>query len=180
MSVLFRIVYAAHANGTHHKLALDALNHMQRRDADDWRRVFLKHVGKYLDGAKAPDVTFKDFKNHVLHVGDDYWGGAPEKVEEWYATTVTALRAGEWEAAAYAAGVLSHYYTDPVMPFHTGQTEAENAIHRATEWEHQSLVQCLARPRRATVRCHHHHAARRRRLVEGNDPRRRRNGTSPV
>ena len=134
MSALFRIVYAAHANGTHHKLALDALNHMQRADAETWRRVFLKHVEKFLEGSKAPDKTFKDFKNHVLHVGESYWGGAPEKVEEWYGTTVEALRAGNWADAAYAAGVLSHYYTDPVMPFHTGQTEAENAIHRATEW----------------------------------------------
>lgn len=134
MSLLFRIVYAAHANGTHHKLALDALNHMGRGDAEAWRRVFLKNVGKYLEGSKAPDNVFKDFKNHVLHTGDTYWGGAPEKVEEWYGKTVVALRAQQWEEVAYAAGVLSHYYTDPVMPFHTGQTEAENAIHRGTEW----------------------------------------------
>lgn len=134
MSALFRIVYAAHANGTHHKLALDALSHIERPDAEEWRRVFLKHVEAYLEGSKAPDKTFKDFRNHVLHVSDDYWGGAPEKVEEWYRTTVEALRAEKWQDAAYAAGVLSHYYTDPVMPFHTGQTEAENAIHRATEW----------------------------------------------
>jgi predicted flap endonuclease-1-like 5' DNA nuclease len=134
MSALFRIIYAAHANGTHHKLALDALNHMQRPDAEAWRRVILKHVDKYLEGSKAPDNVFKDFKNHVLHVGENYWGGAPEKVEEWYGTTVTALRSGAWETAAYSAGVLSHYYTDPIMPFHTGQTEAESAIHRATEW----------------------------------------------
>lgn len=134
MSALFRIIYAAHANGTHHKLALDALNHMQRPDAEAWRRVILKNVEKYLEGSKAPDNTFKDFKNHVLHVGDNYWGGAPEKVVEWYSRTVDALRAGQWPDAAYAAGVLSHYYTDPIMPFHTGQTEAENSIHRATEW----------------------------------------------
>ena len=134
MSLLFRIIYAAHANGTHHKLALDALNAMQGPNADAWRKVFLKHAGKFLEGSKAPDTTFKDFKNHVLHVGENYWGGAPEKVTEWYQTTVAALQAGQWEDAAYAAGVLSHYYTDPVMPFHTGQTEAENSIHRATEW----------------------------------------------
>ena len=134
MSALFRIIYAAHANGTHHKLALDALNHMQRPDAEAWRRVILKNIEKYLEGSKAPDNVFKDFKNHVLHVGENYWGGAPEKVEEWYAATVAALQAQNWPEAAYAAGVLSHYYTDPVMPFHTAQTEAENAIHRATEW----------------------------------------------
>ena len=34
----------------------------------------------------------------------------------------------------YSAGVLSHYYTDPIMPFHTAQSEAESAIHRAVEW----------------------------------------------
>ncbi|OYW84575.1 MAG: hypothetical protein B7Z22_10370, partial [Hyphomonas sp. 32-62-5] len=29
---------------------------------------------------------------------------------------------------------LSHYYADPIQPFHTGQTEAEGVIHRAVEW----------------------------------------------
>ena len=134
MSALFRIVYAAHANGTHHKLALDALRHLRRPDAESWRRVFLKHVALYLEGSKAPDVSFKDFKNHVLHVGDKYWGGAPEKAEAWYGHFVAALTAGKWADAAYAAGVLSHYYVDPIHPFHTGQTEAENSIHRAVEW----------------------------------------------
>jgi hypothetical protein len=134
MSALFRIVYATHANGTHHKLALDGLDAMPRADKEDWSRVFLKHVECYLEGSKAPDVTFKDFKNHVLHVSENYWGGAPEKADEWYRRTVAELKACNWPEAAYAAGVLSHYYTDPVMPFHTGQTEAENAIHRATEW----------------------------------------------
>lgn len=134
MSPLFRIVYATHANGTHHKLALDALDAMSRPDADDWTRLFLKYVERYLQGSKAPDVTFKDFKNHVLHVAENYWGGAPEKVQEWYNRTVFELKASNWPDAVFAAGVLSHYFTDPLMPFHTGQTEAENAIHRATEW----------------------------------------------
>lgn len=134
MSALFRIVYAAHANGTHHKLALDGLRAMTRSDAEAWTKVFLKHVEKFLEGSKAPDNSFKDFKNHVLHVGEKYWGGAPDKVEEWYGKTVAALQARDWELAAYSAGVLSHYYTDPAMPFHTGQTEAENSMHRAVEW----------------------------------------------
>ena len=30
--------------------------------------------------------------------------------------------------------MLSHYYTDPLQPFHTAQSEAENNIHRAAEW----------------------------------------------
>lgn len=134
MSLLFRIVYAAHANGTHHKLALDGLRTLQGPQSGAWTRLFLKHAERFMVGSKAPDDTFKDFKNHVLHVGEAYWGGAPEKVVEWYGTTVTALKEQRWEDAVYAAGVTSHYYTDPIMPFHTGQTDAENAVHRATEW----------------------------------------------
>jgi hypothetical protein len=134
MSLLYRIVYAAHANGTHHKLALDALARVQSANSERWQNLFLKYAKRYLEGSKAPDNTFKDFKNHVLHVRDDYWGGAPEKAQEWYGELLKALRGQAWSDAAYAAGVLSHYYIDPIQPFHTGQTEAENAIHRACEW----------------------------------------------
>lgn len=134
MSLLFRVIYASHANGTHHKLALDALQRLARADADAWQRLFLKHIDLYLDGSKAPDNTFKDFKNHVLHVRDGYWGGAPEKVASWYAHLVEALAQRDWAQAVWCAGVLSHYYTDPIHPFHTAQSEAENNIHRAVEW----------------------------------------------
>lgn len=134
MNLLFRIVYAAHASGTHHKLALDALQHLQCAEADPWQRLFLEHAKLYLEGSKAPDKEFKDFKNHVLHTRDGYWGGAPEKVRSWYQHLVEALSQQDWQTAVYSAGVLSHYYTDPLQPFHTGQSEAENNIHRAVEW----------------------------------------------
>lgn len=134
MSLLFRIVYAAHANGTHHKLALDALKRLTSPDAERWRRLFLKHAETYLTGSKAPDKEFKDFRNHVLHVEDNYWGGAPEKAAQWYDRFVTALKDHSWDEAAYCAGVLSHYYTDPIHPFHTAQSEEESNIHRAVEW----------------------------------------------
>lgn len=134
MSLLFRIVYAVHAKGTHHKLALDALRHLQSEHAERWQRLMLQQHEPYLYGSKAPDTVFKDFKNHVLHVRDGYWGGALDQVEHWYAKLIAALKSESWEQAAYAAGVLSHYYTDPIQPFHTAQSEAENNIHRAAEW----------------------------------------------
>lgn len=134
MSLLFRVIYAAHANGSHHKLALDALQRLARADAEAWTRVFLKHAKLYMEGSKAPDTEFKDFKNHVLHVEDGYWGGAPEKCESWYRNLVAALKEHNWPEAVWCAGVLSHYVVDPIHPFHTGQTEAENNIHRAVEW----------------------------------------------
>jgi uncharacterized protein DUF4332 len=134
MHPLFHIVYGAHANGTHHKLALDALRHLSCKDADYWQRLFLANARLYLEGAEAPDDDFKDFENHVLHTRDGLWGGAPEKVQSWYQHVVEALAGEDWPTAVYCAGVLSHYYTDPLQPFHTAQSEAENNIHRAVEW----------------------------------------------
>ena len=134
MTLLFRVLYAAHAKGTHHKLALDALHHLECEGAEAWRRMFLKHATVYLQGSKAPDDEFKDFKNHVLHVRDDFWGGAPGKARSWYMHLVEALQRQDWQTAAYCGGVLSHYVTDPIQPFHTAQSEAENNIHRAAEW----------------------------------------------
>jgi uncharacterized protein DUF4332/zinc dependent phospholipase C len=134
MHLLFSIIHAAHAHGTHHKLALDALGRLEGPEREAWQRLFLKHADLYLEGAKAPDRDFKDFKNHVLHTREDYWGGAPQKVVSWYQHLVEALAQADWQTAVYCAGVLSHYYTDPLQPFHTGQSEAENNIHRAVEW----------------------------------------------
>lgn len=134
MSLLFRVIYAAHARGTHHKLALDALTELRNPQAEGWQRLFLKHAALYMEGAKAPDDEFKDFKNHVLHVEDGYWGGAIDKSQSWYGHLVAALTSEDWPQAVYCAGVLSHYYVDPIHPFHTGQSAGENNVHRAVEW----------------------------------------------
>ena len=133
-STLFNVIFAWKCSSTHHKLALDALNQMQGTAAANWRDLCLANVGGYLQGAKAPDDQFKDFRNHVLHVRDGLWGGAITSTGLWYNETVSALKAQDWKAAVYNAGVLSHYYSDPLMPFHTGQSEAEGIVHRAAEW----------------------------------------------
>ena len=134
MGLLYSILYAAHANGTHHKLAMQALKRLETEQAEAWRRLFLREATHFLTGSKAPDVKFKDFKNHVLHVGDGDWGGAREAAAKWHRETVTQLREGAWPAAAYAAGVMSHYLSDPLMPLHTASSTDETAIHRAAEW----------------------------------------------
>ena len=133
-STLFNVLFAWKCSSTHHKLALDALNHIRGDAADNWRNLCLANVETYLDGSKAPDNKFKDFTNHVLHVRDNHWGGAVKATQKWYAATVESLRAKKWTDAIYNAGVLSHYYTDPIQPFHTGQCEAEGIVHRAAEW----------------------------------------------
>ncbi len=134
MNLLFRVIFACACTNTHHKLAMDALCHLRCRRARRWQNLFLKYHKLYLKGAKAPDVKFKDFRNHVLHVRDDNWGGAPRAARQWYDRTVESLRQEDWPEAIHAAGVLSHYYMDPIQPFHTGQSQAESNIHRAAEW----------------------------------------------
>ena len=134
MSLLFTIVRAAHANGTHHKLALDALTELQCPEAEAWRRLFLKNAELYLTASKLPDNEFKDFKNHVLHVRENYWGGAPERAQHWYGELVENLKCARWTDAVRDAGILSHYLVDPFQPLHTGQCDAENAVHRPIEW----------------------------------------------
>jgi hypothetical protein len=122
MSLLYAVVFASRCRSNHHRLAVDALRHLQSADAEHWRTLLLHYHDEYLKGAKAPDEVFKDFKNHVLHVRDGDWGGAVEACEEWYRRTVRALAAKDWRQAAWSAGVLSHYYVDPIQPFHTHQT----------------------------------------------------------
>jgi predicted flap endonuclease-1-like 5' DNA nuclease len=134
MSLLYAVVFASRCRSNHHRLAVDALRHLRCEAAEDWRNLFLHHHDDYLKGAKAPDDEFKDFKNHVLHVREGEWGGAIEACNEWYRRTVRALQAKDWKQAAWSAGVLSHYYVDPIQPFHTHQTEEEGVIHRAVEW----------------------------------------------
>lgn len=134
MSLLFKILFASAARSTHHKIALDALRHLRLPDAQQWMDVFLRYHVAYLEGAKAPDNDFKDFKNHVLHVHDGYWGGAIAAAQKWYEKTLVAMKSHDWDDAAYSAGVLSHYFTDPLMPLHTGQSEDEGPVHRAVEW----------------------------------------------
>jgi predicted flap endonuclease-1-like 5' DNA nuclease len=134
MQLMFKLIAAAHARGTHHHLAIDGIEKLGGDDAVAWQRVFIKHAAELVRGAKAPDEEFKDFKNHVLHPRDGFWGGAAEKACEWYQALVERLREREWPAVAWSAGVLSHYVTDPIHPFHTAQSEAENTIHRALEW----------------------------------------------
>jgi predicted flap endonuclease-1-like 5' DNA nuclease len=128
-----RLVLDSVCRSNHHRLAVLALTHLTGEEAGAWRNVFLKHRTSYLDGAKAPDELFRDFRNHVLHVREGDWGGAREAAREWYRRTVRALQQEDWAHAAWCAGVMSHYVVDPIQPFHTHQTEEEGVIHRALE-----------------------------------------------
>jgi hypothetical protein len=131
---LVSILRAAHCRSTHHYFAVDALPLVQ---TDPGRRLvshLLRHHDRYLAGAQDPDRRFRDFQNHVIHVTDGYWGGAPRVAHQWYDRLQRYLRGDRFGDAAHAAGVLSHYFTDPLQPLHTQQCEREKILHRPIEW----------------------------------------------
>lgn len=134
MDLLYSLIYRSCSSSTHHKFALDGLSRISSSSPSAWRRLFLYHHADYLRGAKDPDTRFRDFKNHVLHVYEDCWGGAIEASTKWYRIATQAFREEDWAHGVYASGVLSHYVTDPLMPFHSAQNDEENNIHRACEW----------------------------------------------
>lgn len=133
-NLLLTMLRAAHCRSTHHHFAIDALPLVGTGAGSRFVGHLLRHHRRYLTGAKDPDTRFRDFQNHVIHVDDGYWGGAPRVAHQWYDRMQRYLRTDRWSDAAHAAGVLSHYFTDPVMPLHTAQTPIEKVLHRPIEW----------------------------------------------
>ena len=131
---LLTILRAAHCRSTHHHFAIDALPLVSTDAGQRLVGHLIRHHQRYLAGAKDPDTRFRDFHNHVIHVDDGYWGGAPRVAHQWYGRLQKYLRQDRWSDAAHAAGVLSHYFTDPIQPLHTGQSIQEKVLHRPIEW----------------------------------------------
>lgn len=146
MDLLITLLRAAHCRSTHHFFAVDALHHLNTAKGYALGTVLLGEHAQYLTGAKDPDKKFRDFRNHVVHVADGHWGGATKAARRWYGTLIEALDENRWSDAAYAAGVLSHYYTDPLMPLHTAQSKRESVVHRPLEWSvtksYERILQC--------------------------------------
>jgi hypothetical protein len=134
MSLLLHLVFRTVCRTTHERIAVDALRHLRCADAERWSDLLLTRYQEYLAGSEAPDRRFKDFQNHVLHVGDQYWGGAPQEASRWYGRVVDALRRREWGEAAFAAGALSHYFAEPFMPLNTACSEEDTKVRQPLEW----------------------------------------------
>ncbi len=133
MRTLLTILRRAHCHPTHHRFAIDALSLMQTAAGKRLARLIARHHDRYLTGAIDPDIRFRDFQNHVIHVTDGYWGGAPRVAHSWYDRLQRYLRSNRFSDAAHAAGVLSHYFTDVMQPLHTETCQKERVLHRPIE-----------------------------------------------
>ncbi|MEM9646066.1 MAG: DUF4332 domain-containing protein, partial [Planctomycetota bacterium] len=116
MNPLLTILRAAHCRSTHHFFAVDALPLVQTGAGKRLVSWLMRHHDRYLTGAKDPDTRFRDFHNHVVHVADGYWGGAPRLAHQWYERLQKSVRERDFSEAAYAAGVMSHYFTHRSTP----------------------------------------------------------------
>ena len=52
MSLLYAVVFASRCRSNHHRLAVDALRHLQSPDAEKWQNLLLHYHDDYLAGAK--------------------------------------------------------------------------------------------------------------------------------
>jgi hypothetical protein len=131
---LWSIIRNAYCSRTHHYLAIDALALVQSEAGRRLVGHLLRHHRRYLIGSTDPDERFHDYHNHVVHVSDGSWGGAPGAAHQWYDRLLRYLRTDRFSDAAHAAGVLSHYFSDPFQPFHTQSSELGAILHRPFEW----------------------------------------------
>ena len=134
MHPLIPILRASRCLSTHHYFVLDALPLVQTDAGMRLVRLLLRHRDRFLTGAIDPDLRYRDYQNHVIHVGEGYWGGAPRVAHSWYDRLQRYLRTDRFGDAAHAAGVLSHYFTDVLQPLHTGVCDRERFLHRPIEW----------------------------------------------
>ncbi len=143
MNPLQQIVRAGHARATHQRFAMDALPLVQTDAGKRLARWLLRYYGQYLRGAIDPDTRIRDFQNQVIHVQDGFWGGAPRVAHAWYDRLQRYLRERRFSDAARAAGVLSHYFTDPIQPLNTAYSPAEEVMHLPFQWSIQRDYQAI-------------------------------------
>lgn len=134
MNRLIHILRKSHCHRAHHRLAIDALTEIQTAAGLRLARLVARNYPHYLRGSIAPDVEFRDFKNHVILVSQQNWGGATHLADFWYRKACEKLQQKRWTEAVHALGVLSHYFTDPMLPLQTTIGDDHSIYHLPLNW----------------------------------------------
>ena len=134
MHRLVSILRRAHCRCLHHFLALDALELVETAAGARLRGVLLKYHDAYLTGSRAPDAGFQDFDNHAVRTDGPPTTGAARACAQWSRTAIDHLNAERWKKAAYACGVLCHYFTDPLLPPNSATIPQGDAAARLWAW----------------------------------------------
>ncbi|MGY5873188.1 MAG: zinc dependent phospholipase C family protein [Candidatus Thorarchaeota archaeon] len=105
----------AWGHATHFFIVNEAVENI---DNATWQDVFEYYTEDLLSGSIAPDVLWQDWENHLYYPETGY-GNAPAAAAKWYDFARANFTAEDWNNGFFAAGVMSHYFTDPCIPVHT-------------------------------------------------------------
>lgn len=141
--------------GTHDWIADMALN-LQTRDVSHFKSTY---HDSYLIGTEAPDNSeyIGDSTNHHVYyyadgtVQDD---ASAIRARAMYDSALARLRAGDFDAAAYYMGAMTHYVADLGVFGHTmgAYTDWGNEVHHSDyENEIESLLGSLTLPSTVTL-----------------------------
>lgn len=89
-----------------------------------------------------PDRNDSSKVDHVYHV-DPSFGGAPHRVTNLYQQALNQYKAGDYAGASKTLGLLSHYYSDACVPFHTENKDVRkehDLYHDTYELQVKSLA----------------------------------------
>ena len=99
---------------------------------ETWAAVFDYYSPEIISGGAVPD-QWEDWDNH-LYYPDTGEHNAPWAAAYWFDLARANFTIGNWEDGFFAAGVMSHYASDPCIPVHTdvywdGHTGYEHDIN---------------------------------------------------
>ncbi|MFW9909312.1 MAG: zinc dependent phospholipase C family protein [Candidatus Thorarchaeota archaeon] len=83
-----------------------------------WSEVFDYYLPELMAGSTTPDQAWQDWDNHLYYPASGEHN-APLAAKMWYDYAKANFTAGEWEKGFFAAGIMSHYFSDPCIPIHT-------------------------------------------------------------
>jgi len=105
----------AWGHATHYFIVNEAVDNIAN---DSWADAFEYYTKDLLSGSVAPDVLWQDWDNH-LYYPETGEGNAPASAAKWYDFARANFTSENWEDGFFAAGVMSHYFSDPCIPVHT-------------------------------------------------------------
>ena len=91
---------------------------MEQISNESWLDAFEYYTPELISGCTAPDQVFQNWTNH-LYYPETGEHNAPLAAQQWYDYAKANFTAGNWEDGFFAAGVMTHYFTDPHIPVHT-------------------------------------------------------------
>lgn len=100
---------------THMWLVDHAIDEMP---SGDWKDAFEFFASDVKSGSITPDTVWQDWENHLYYPLTGYYN-AHNATARWLGYMINNLSIGNWKEGMFAAGVLSHYFSDPNIPVHT-------------------------------------------------------------